>query len=60
MGAKFNMKGQKMAAARGTKGRARTSAQVRGDRKRSQTNKMKAIKKGTAAYMAYTKRKRSR
>lgn len=54
------MKGQKMAAARGTKGRARTSAQVRGDRKRSLTNKMKAIRKGTAAYKAYTKRKRSK
>ncbi len=49
-----------MATARGTKGRARTSAQVRGDRKRSLTNKMKAIRKGTAAYKAYTKRKRSK
>ncbi|MGX2982539.1 hypothetical protein [Helicobacter sp. 23-1045] len=49
-----------MAAARGTKGRARTYAQAQGDRKRSLTNKMKAIRKGTAAYKAYIKRKRSK
>ena len=57
MGAKFNMKGQKMIA-KGTKGRARTYAQYKGDRKRSLTYKMKAIRKGSAAYSAYIKRKR--
>ena len=49
-----------MATARGTKGRARTSEQIKGDRKRSQTNKIKAVRKGSAAYNAYVKRKRSR
>ncbi len=42
------------------KGSARTYAQFKGDRKRSLTNKMKAIRKGTAAYNAYVKRKRSK
>ncbi len=47
-------------AAAGTKGRTRTVAQIKGDRKRSQTNKMKAVRKSSAAYSAYTKRKRSK